>query len=570
MWALLPLRVLLPKPISTIGFGRTDFLIFFLGAGFGVLTTTDKVWILREVAGDSFEDILRLRGFLPFGMSSSFRSDNDSSFNIDELLHLGMMCTELRREKDMLRESQYRSTELIKRLEFDIKSLLEARLEDRKYIQELESEIRHYSMEMGHLQDQLNLRSIEANCLGERVHSLEVKLVEFGNLNDKVKKLREELENSKSEHLFLMQELENREGELHDSRLYIEKLEESISSMALEYQCEIESTKLDLMTMEQRSFEAKKFQEAADQEKAQADVLTEEFEVQFQNAQKMIEFLEDENKELKENLGVSERNARIFWQKVEEHLGGWLKNEERSKNGIQSSGSKLENIFSASEDIGTCEEVLGPLLSNLVVVAASYEDLKEDMEKTSHQIHEYELLVEQLKAELREEKSKAKEEAEDLTQEMAEMRYQIMEMLEQECKRRAFIEQVSLRRIAELEEQVRKEQRKSSIAIRQLCEMQKLAESRSMEVRGAENVWEGLNISPQRDEVCSCGDCPILRNIYVSCHEEEPVKAEPSELDSTDDGTISRTAITWHSNENEVLQKESETLKTQPLKQQIG
>ncbi|XP_042516071.1 intracellular protein transport protein USO1 isoform X2 [Macadamia integrifolia] len=488
-------------------------------------------------------------------MSSSFRSDYDSSFNIDELLHLGMMCTELRREKDMLRESQSQSTELIKRLEFDIESLLEARLEDGKYIQELETEVRHYSVEMRHLQDQLNLRSIEANCLGEHVQSLEMKLAEFGNLNDKMKKLREELDKSESERIFLMQELENRAGELHDSRLYIEKLDESISSMALEYQCEIESTKLDLITLEQSSFETKKFQEAADQEKPQVDELVEEFEFQFQNYQKMIECLEKENKDLKEKLGVSERNAQIFCQKVGEHLGGWLEDKERSGHGIQSSGIKLENMFSASEDMSTWEKLLGPLLSKMAVVAASDEDLKE-MEKMSHQIHEYELLVEQLKEELREEKSKAKEEAEDLTQEMAELRYQIMDMLEQECKRRAFIEQVSLRRIVELEEQVRKEQRKSFIATRQLHEMQKLAESRSMEVRGLENVWEGLSKYPERDEVCSCGNCPIARSISASSHTEKPVKAESLELDSNDDDTISRVAITWHPNENEGSQRE--------------
>lgn len=49
---------------------------------------------------------------------------------------------------------------------------------------------------------------------------------------------------------------------------------------------------------------------------------------------------------------------------------------------------------------------------------------------------------------------KAREEAEDLAQEMAELRYQITGLLEEECKRRACIEQASLQRIAELEAQV--------------------------------------------------------------------------------------------------------------------
>lgn len=49
---------------------------------------------------------------------------------------------------------------------------------------------------------------------------------------------------------------------------------------------------------------------------------------------------------------------------------------------------------------------------------------------------------------------KAKDEAEDMAQEMAELRYQITGLLEEERKRRASIEQVSLQRIAELEAQV--------------------------------------------------------------------------------------------------------------------
>uniref|UniRef100_A0A6N2KTJ6 Uncharacterized protein n=1 Tax=Salix viminalis TaxID=40686 RepID=A0A6N2KTJ6_SALVM len=75
------------------------------------------------------------------------------------------------------------------------------------------------------------------------------------------------------------------------------------------------------------------------------------------------------------------------------------------------------------------------------------------MESMSHQIRKYEVLVKQLKDELREEKSKANEEADDLAQEMAELRYQMTGLLEEECKRRACIEQASLQRISELEAQ---------------------------------------------------------------------------------------------------------------------
>lgn len=52
------------------------------------------------------------------------------------------------------------------------------------------------------------------------------------------------------------------------------------------------------------------------------------------------------------------------------------------------------------------------------------------------------------------EKFKAKEESDDLAQEMAELRYQMTGLLEEERKRRACVEQASLQRIAELEAQV--------------------------------------------------------------------------------------------------------------------
>lgn len=203
----------------------------------------------------------------------------------------------------------------------------------------------------GYLQYQLNLRIIEANCLGEHVHSLELKLEEVGNLHEKVNWYREGLVKSESDRLLLKRELENTEMELQESNLCIEKLEESFSSIALEYQCEIESIKLDLMALEQRCFEVKKFQEEANQEKARIYGLIDEFEVQFQNAQKMIRCLEKENTELKEMLETSERNAWLFCQKVEGHLGEWLENKDRSRSNVPSCWRKLESKLSESKEI---------------------------------------------------------------------------------------------------------------------------------------------------------------------------------------------------------------------------
>ncbi|GLT72448.1 hypothetical protein SLA2020_443820 [Shorea laevis] len=399
-------------------------------------------------------------------MSHHTRSDSENSSDTEELLQIGTRCRELRKEKDMLKDSQSQSFELIRRLELHVNSLSKARTEDKKHIQKLEKELLNCSQEIDYLQDQLNARNTEVNCLEEHVHNLELKLADMEDLQEKVNRLREELKRSDLERLFLMQELESKEVELQESTLCIEKLEELISSMALESQCEIESMKLDIMALEQSCFEAKKIQGETVEEKARMNELIQELEVQFQDAQKIIECLDKENKELKEKLDTSETNARVFYQRIEE----WLANKERSHQESETPLSTLENKMSIAKDMSTCGEVLGPLLSKLAVVSGPDASSRTKMEKMSRQVQEYELLVKQLKEELREEKLKAKEEAEDLAQEMAELRYQITGLLEEECKRRACIEHASLLRIAELEAQVQKENRKSFAAVRHFHE----------------------------------------------------------------------------------------------------
>lgn len=185
------------------------------------------------------------------------------------------------------------------------------------------------------------------NFLEEHVHSLELKLSDMEDLPENVDRLREELKRSASERLFLLQELESKEVELQNSNLCIEKLEKSISSMALESECEIESMRLDITALEQSCLEAKKIQEETVQEKARMKGLIEELEVQFQNAQKIMEHLDKENKELKEKLDKSETNARVFCQKIEE----WLENKDRSDQKYGTSLSKPENNISTSKEI---------------------------------------------------------------------------------------------------------------------------------------------------------------------------------------------------------------------------
>ncbi|XP_021893239.1 tropomyosin-like isoform X2 [Carica papaya] len=351
--------------------------------------------------------------------SSSSRSDADNFFDVEELLQIGTRCRELRKEKDMLRESQSQSFELIRKLELHEKSLSEARLEDKKHIQELERELKNCSQEIDYLQDQLNASNTE-----------------------------------------LVQELKSKEVELQHSRSCIEKLEESISVLSLESQCEIESMKLEILALEQTYFESEKVQEENVQEKARMSELIEELQVKCQNAQENIKYLDEENKEVRQRLVISEMNAKAFCQKIEL----WLENNDKAE-------VETESKLTISEEMrSTCGEALNAVLSKLALVLASGGDFKEKLESVSLKMSEYELHVKKLKDELREEKLKAKEEAEDLAQEMAELRYKMTGLLEEECKRRACIEQASLLRIAELEAQIKKEQKKFFSAVGQLHE----------------------------------------------------------------------------------------------------
>ncbi|XP_017972177.1 PREDICTED: myosin-2 heavy chain, non muscle isoform X2 [Theobroma cacao] len=322
-------------------------------------------------------------------MSSSSKSEGDNSINVEELLEIETRCRELRKEKEMLKESQSQGFELIRSLEIHVKSLSEARVQDKKHIKKLEGELKNCSQEIDYLQDQLSARNEEVNFLTEHVHDLEIKLADKGNLQEKVDRLIGELNSSNSDRLSLMQEIENKEEELQQSALCIEKLEESVSSMALESQCEIESMKLDITALEQVCLEAKKTEE----EKSRMNILIEELEVQLQNALKIIEGLDDENKELRGKLITSEKNAKIFCQKIKE----WLKSKDRSQLNMHSVLGEQESMMTISKDISGCKELFSALLSEVALLLESDADSKEQYESMSHQINEYELLVKQLK-----------------------------------------------------------------------------------------------------------------------------------------------------------------------------
>ncbi|CAI0560403.1 unnamed protein product [Linum tenue] len=389
-------------------------------------------------------------------MSGHSRSDSDSPFDVDELLQIQTRCRELWKEKDMLRESQPQSFEFLRGLESHVKSLTGARAKDTRRIEMLERELLNCSQEIDYFQDQLSARNAEVFSLGKHVDELELKLVKVHDVEMKNHQLWDELERSKSENQLLIEELYSKEVELKRSSLVIKTLEESICSVTLDSLCEIEGMKLDMMVLEQPSFEVQKAQEEAIQENVSMNKLIKELDIQILNNQKAAEDLERENKELRNKLRTSEISAQEYLQMIDKVL--------------KPTCSKTASSTKVSNEMSACGEVLGELFLKLPMILEAEGDSKGQLNSMSCLINDYEAIVRNLKEELKELKLKAKEEAEDLAQEMAELRYETTSLLEEERKRRASIELASIQRIAELESQVQKEKRKLVAAIGHLNE----------------------------------------------------------------------------------------------------
>jgi regulator of replication initiation timing len=114
--------------------------------------------------------------------------------------------------------------------------------------------------------------------------------------------------------------------------------------MALESQFEVESMKLDMMTLEQSLFEARKVQDETLEENNRMSRLIDKLQDALQDAQKTIISLNEENKVIKEKLDIANMNTRLFSQKVED----WLENKDKLQIKDQSSVSEQR---SKGEDI---------------------------------------------------------------------------------------------------------------------------------------------------------------------------------------------------------------------------
>ncbi|XP_074570966.1 uncharacterized protein LOC141827577 isoform X2 [Curcuma longa] len=296
--------------------------------------------------------------------------------------------------------------------------------------------------------------------MAEQVQSLELKLAGAEKLDDKLKIVSNELVQADSQCLRLMRELKNTKEELIMSDLQRENHE----AVILDLQCEIESLKLEITALEQRYVEAERLGQQLAEEKARMDECFVTLQNQLKEKQHVISYLEDENTVLRERMTLFHENAN------------------QSPNDVE-----LDKYLSPSS---------GTVVPSMAKLTATSQDeiVTDEIEKMAKQIHESGLLVKQLKEELKEVKLKANEEAEDLTQEMAELRYQFTVMLEEESKRRAFVEEASIRRVEDLELQVQNEQERSATAMRRFQEVNELAKKQSTEISKLKRALEKLHL----------------------------------------------------------------------------
>ncbi|KAG2286565.1 hypothetical protein Bca52824_046169 [Brassica carinata] len=299
------------------------------------------------------------------------------------------------------------------------------------------------------------LSMAENRVNGQKFRKFSSKPHSLRDFEEEVKFLREELCMSKSKHLLLLQELESKETELQCSSLSVEKLEETISSLTLESLCEIESMKLDISALEQALVDAMRIQEESIQEKDQLRGVIEEVQFQSREAQEKAKSVEKLNEELRKRIAGSEKSIKEFFQSTKERLES--ENEEQPPLNGECFFAELSHVFPLSSEGRECFDAIIKRLElprNVTLI--------DKMEGMGKQIQLQEDLVKRLKEELKEEKLKAKEEAEDLTQEMAELRYKMTCLVDEERKRRVCVEQASLQRIAEVETQMKRETNKRS------------------------------------------------------------------------------------------------------------
>ncbi|KAH9331762.1 hypothetical protein KI387_003870, partial [Taxus chinensis] len=429
------------------------------------------------------------------------RSDISGSFYngsyIEEILHLEITCRELKDERETLQTSllmeQFKNRQILKDTEAKVDELSKARERDERHIQKLELELKNSLARLGHLQEEIEVKNVQADIAVDHAHSLEMKLADSDKLYEKVSHLREELAKSEADRLASKQELVGKHSTLS-------RLEEKILESSTKFEWEMQILRQELVQSEQRYISAKSASEKQAEEVKQKVKMINSLEDQLERAQQTIVCLQKEGQQLQEDFEKSEAKANDFFHKVQVHLNQQLRkwnalehvnNIDIDNSVTNMAGNKLlgdkqfSNTLTSNEDIET-------LLLKLVMVKNMEEKSIEEAGSTVQKLTHLHATVSQLKEELREEKKNAKEEAEDLTQEMAELRYQLMELLEQERELRACTEQRSWDRIEQLEVQLEEERRRTLGALESCHQFEKITKAQAKEIEQSKLSLNGF------------------------------------------------------------------------------
>jgi chromosome segregation ATPase len=162
--------------------------------------------------------------------------------------------------------------------------------------------------------------------MGEHIHSLELKLTELEKFPERMWVMDNELVHSDSQCWLLMEEIRLKEEELQKAAAQIDKLE----SAALDSQCEIESLKLDLTTLDQRLCDAESFAQHAAEHNSRIDKQLEEPELYLHETRKTIDQLVLENTQLKELLHT--RSPERFPSRAGLQLDKTLENGDHAEH----------------------------------------------------------------------------------------------------------------------------------------------------------------------------------------------------------------------------------------------
>jgi chromosome segregation ATPase len=162
--------------------------------------------------------------------------------------------------------------------------------------------------------------------MGEHIHSLELKLTELEKFPERVRVMDNELVHSDSQCWLLMEEIRLKEEGLQKAAAQIGKLE----SAALDSQCEIESLKLDLTTLDRRLCDAESFAQHAAEHNSRIDKQLVEPELHLHEAQKTIDQLVLENMQLKELLHT--RSPERFPSRAGEQPDKTLENGDHAEH----------------------------------------------------------------------------------------------------------------------------------------------------------------------------------------------------------------------------------------------